>query len=296
MELIFQKISYFSDCQYQNTKQAMKTISHFLLILFSFLPLSFIDAQETESMDEKEMEEQMQKLLGSMFNNDVELPPQYIFDTQVKMRFKDGKEESTMTFMLSKDDGIFGFKDMVGPEASEEGEEFSHMIIDSKNEVMITYMIQDGKKMAMKLPSMFKLSQMDIQSMENGTDEEEGSSPDYSQLNENGLKIEKTGNYPVIMGQKCTEYRMDQEEDDHYAILAFCDQSDMQWMDIYKGMIGMNKMPMMQGYGMFSEGMMMKMSAYKKKNDKLENEMEVMDIKQEQQIIDNSEWNFNMGF
>lgn len=260
----------------------MKNLTSAIAILAILFTSTFINAQEKPTQDQVD---QMEQILNAYMNNDTKLPEQYKFDIAYKMKVSDDEGEMEMVWMIDQSGDTFGLGGMNGKAAP--GGEFHYMVMDNKNGVMVTYMEIEGVKRGMKMPNFKNMgAKIAREELQDATESYEAGD----------MKIKETGNHPVILGQKCTEYRIEDEDEKEYSIISISGDAANNWMDTYRNMAGMSGMPTYPGHPMLNKGMMMRTRVYKKKNDKLISDMEVIDIDKNPAAIINAEWNFSGGF
>ena len=262
----------------------MKNLFTFLMAFAFIFSNSNLFAQETpQNTDEEMVKEQMQEMLGAMMGGmaDVELPGQYDFDFAYKMKIIDPEDTYEMTWMFSKSKEIFG---MSGFNALEEvGQSLSYMVMDRENKVMVSYVLHEGKKKAIKMPDFSSMSESQVQA-------------DMEDLDNGKMTVTKTENNPVILGKKCVEYRVEHADEEEYTIMAMDESSPIKWIDIFDKMGGMEAESKPSAVNMFKKGMMMHTQTYDKNSNKLISEMEVVEIDENPASIKNGDWDFKAGF
>lgn len=239
-------------------------------------------------------EKDIAKMYESMFGGKVEIPPKYNFDIELTMKMKDEDEETSLNWLISKTENYAGFKG--SSDMSEDMGEFAYMVMDYDNEAMVMYMEQEGMKRGMKMAYNAGMGAKYAEQFYSGIDFSEGEISDDKSIDGSGIKITKTGKQPTIAGQKCTEYKVQHDEAEEYSLMSISQQSNIDWINFQKKMGGLDANYGNSGFGFFKEGTLMKVSVYEKKGNKLISDMEVSEIKESKHTINNSDWNFDLGF
>jgi len=224
---------------------------------------------------------QLEEMMGAMMKSDVELPAQYEFDIDLKIRVTDEQGVNYMHWLTNKDIGHFAIGDFKGENVM--GEEPSFMVMDTENGVMVNYAVEDGQKKGIKLPSMMpgatEMAKEDIEA-------------DMESIELGDLSMLETGRHPLILGHNCTEYKIDHEEEDEYSLMVMSNDGSMKWASLFGNMSAMPYLPNMPYYNVFRSGMMMRIQTFDKSSNEMTSEMEVVEINKNPAPIINSEWEF----
>ena len=139
----------------------------------------------------------LEGILGSKMNvENVELPERYTFEMSVTYDLKSDKNQgSYMKYLLpSENEQIIGFEIL-----GEDKKPVNKIVWDLEREVMVMYSEdKKGNKSLQKLPSFTNLM---AKQMEQENQEKYGETT-----------IEKTGRTKIILGYKCTEYKLENKE------------------------------------------------------------------------------------
>ncbi|MCG2419036.1 DUF4412 domain-containing protein [Aequorivita sp. F47161] len=152
------------------------------------------DDSETEELTEEEKAIVEQRAMN-IFGGGLEgLPDSYTFQYEIDMKITSNKDQSTLKYYVQPNAGYFG-------NAMPDDKNNNVIVYDMENQAMVSFMENDGKKMAMKMrmPLGDKMQEM----IEKGQSGEEN-------------KVEDLNITPIagktILGYKCKGYLVQQEE------------------------------------------------------------------------------------
>lgn len=197
-------------------------------------------------------------------NTSVELPDSYEFDFSMTMETKEENgEKNEIEMWLGEASSILGIK--------ETDNNKGFIIIDMKNDIVVMYSEENGKKKAQAIPSMLKLT---------------GTMMANNQKMDN-VKIEGPGKSKKILGYKSYEYKVESEEMKSKYFIS--KEVPFSWYDsFYKSMT--QYAPGLYNENMEKvEGMMLEGEMFDKKSKK-KSFMKTKDISEKRFSIDNSEY------
>lgn len=143
------------------------------------------------------------------FLTPVDLPESYTFDMVLHADTKDyDGEKNKIEFMVTKDGSLLGIK------SYQEGEDAT-ILFDMKNDIMVTYKIENGEKQVIAMPNMLSIGGAFVKT---NIDEEDMEST-----------IEKTGKTKKIAGYKCNEWKVTDKETITKAYIA--EEFPISWKD-----------------------------------------------------------------
>jgi len=143
------------------------------------------------------------------FLTPVDLPESYTFDMVLHADTRDyDGEKNKIEFMVTKDGSLLGVK-------SYQDDEDATIIFDMKNDIMVTYQIEDGEKQVLAMPNMLSVGGAFVKA---NIDEEDMETT-----------MEKTGKTKKIEGHKCNEWKIDSEETVTRAYIA--EDFPISWKD-----------------------------------------------------------------
>lgn len=141
-----------------------------------------------------------------MSTGTANVKPLYEFDGYIEMtvsEYEDGKEEERTVYTTYVDSKSFDygmhFKDP-------EGEDYSLMIFDTENNLMLTLSDADGEKTGFAIGFTPEQAEAIAEEAEEDTDAADASSED-------GYASYKTGKTKNILGYKCEEYMIEDEDE-----------------------------------------------------------------------------------
>ena len=149
-------------------------------------------------------------------NEAVDLPEAYSFDRTLLIETTSGNDESEMTMYVSTTSPLLAIEQM-------EGSDVRIIVIDTEKDVTVLYMTdKKGKKTAQAIPNMMGLAGAMVQ-----TQNAQGDTEDYT--------FRATGNSKMVAGYSCEEY--EGENDEYLSTFYLTDELDVDWKDVFGGMI-----------------------------------------------------------
>ncbi len=238
---------------------------------------SFLRESYRKEYGEDYSDEQIDSLMNSIgsnytqfleaMNQMADLPPSYTFDYQCTIESKEENGDKDVTTMWVGGEGsLLGMK---------QDNEYNFVIIDMKNDNIVMYKEEDGKKTAQALPSMMSMAGAMV-----------ASSSEF-QDNMQNMNIEGPSKTKKIQGYNASLYKVETDEDiSEYYIST---EVPFSFHDgIYKSLT--QYFPSMYGSEMESmKGMMLEGESYNKQTKK-KSYFKTKDIKEQKVTINNAEY------
>lgn len=207
------------------------------------------DNAEQEELSKEEQEAQNAAAMSMMgFGSAADVKEKYSFDHELEYKIttteKKGKDTQNMNMimMFSEKDPLFGSK-MQLPEGA------SSSIYDYEKGQMITLTQTQGMNMGMVM-------NIDQEAVAEYTAEESDKEPDYS--------LEKTGNTKDILGYKCEEWKM--EDDENTSLIWLTNDLDINIGRAFSSMAAASKGKSNMPGADYPSGTMMEVTSTEKKS------------------------------
>jgi hypothetical protein len=196
-------------------------------------------------------------------NRSEDVPDSYVFDVIIVSEFEDdNKKKSEATFYYSRSGDYLGM-----------GQENNYMVMDSKNDLIVTFNTEDKKAFA--LPNMMKLGGVIARQ------EIEDNAKEYT--------FEKTGKTKKICGYNTYEYIGTSEDDEYKFYMA--EDFPVSWVASYSGM--MSQMAPSVDMGKWKEIKGMVLKSETKENGKITSKWEAKKINLDGLTIKKSDYTFD---